>query len=541
MFCKILKLSLFLLTVTSIVFAESPIKVFYWQASDVRIQKDEIEYLTGAMIETQSFFASEMDRYGFGEKTFAFDDIEIVEAKQKLRHYTSALTIQEESTVIEWGLDNQIYVVFFGGTGEIGGNTAISQQLCANIPEQLIYCNNLVVVPTEYREILLPLLAHEIGHAFSLGHAAKRLIANQVDVMYLPLHVTPGVTMTLKDFALNQKDAEFLEAGDRLSVQQSPQETAINADVNNDGYIAGEYPSLVAYYPFEGNPEDISGNDNHSEIIGGYKWVKGKFGDAIELGAATYVKMQASDSLHEDFFKEGPFTISTWINPNFLGNTWQHIWRGLHWNGIGDALFIEKDQGLISWRGPVGGQWTVLCETAGGIVKADQWMHIAVTGDGDKFKIYADGEMVAETNFQATDGAHVTYRIGGSWHEAFAGLMDDYAIFSRALDEDEISLIMDSVETFLEAGDRLSVQQDSQETGIDGDVNNDGYVDLYDVLIVRRGMNQSVKYDTDINDDGVTDEVDLHIVKSIAMQAIAAASPRKRKINITTWADLKRQ
>ncbi len=302
MFCKILKLSLFLLTVTSLVFAESPIKVFYWQASDVKIQKDEIEYLTDAMIETQSFFASEMDRYGFGEKTFAFDDIEIVEAKLKLRQYTSLWTIQRESTVIEWGLDNQIYVVFLGGTGEIGGNTAISQQLCANIPEQLIYCNNLVVVPTAYREILLPLLAHEIGHAFSLDHAPKRLIANQVDVMYLPLHVTPGVTMTLKDFALNQKDAEFLEAGDRLSVQQSPQETAIDADVNKDGYV-----------------------------------------------------------------------------------------------------------------------------------------------------------------------------------------------------------------------------------------------DLYDVLIVRSGMNQSVKYDTDINDDGVTDEVDLHIVKSIAMQAIAAASPRKRKVKLTTWAGLKRR
>ncbi len=78
-------------------------------------------------------------------------------------------------------------------------------------------------------------------------------------------------------------------------------------------------------------------------------------------------------------------------------------------------------------------------------------------------------------------------------------------------------------------------------TEIDADVNDDGYVDLYDVLIVRSGMNQSVKYDTDINDDGVTDEVDLHIVKSIAMQAIAAAAPRKRKVNITTWAGLKRR
>ena len=76
-------------------------------------------------------------------------------------------------------------------------------------------------------------------------------------------------------------------------------------------------------------------------------------------------------------------------------------------------------------------------------------MHVAVTGDGDTFKIYADGEIVAETEFQVTAGANITYRIGGSGGETFAGLMDDYAVFSRALDEGEINLIMDSVETFL--------------------------------------------------------------------------------------------
>ena len=212
--------------------------------------------------------------------------------------------------------------------------------------------------------------------------------------------------------------------------------------------ITGEDPDLVAYFPFDGDPEDATGNDNHGEITGGSKWVKGKFGDAIELDAAAYVEMQASDSLHGDFFKEDPFTISAWIQPNFEGTTWEHIWRSLPSAAGHNPLFINKDQGLISWRGRVGG-WTVLCQTDGGIVEADKWIHIAVTGDGDKFKIYADGEVVAETDFQKTDGANVNYRIGGSGGETFAGLMDDYAVFSRALDEDEINLIMDSVEVFL--------------------------------------------------------------------------------------------
>lgn len=74
---------------------------------------------------------------------------------------------------------------------------------------------------------------------------------------------------------------------------------------------------------------------------------------------------------------------------------------------------------------------------------------------------------------------------------------------------------------------------------IDADVNNDGYVDLYDVMIVRSGMQNSVSYDTDINNDGVTNEIDLLIVKAKAFEAIAAASPRKRRSNITTWGKVK--
>ena len=74
---------------------------------------------------------------------------------------------------------------------------------------------------------------------------------------------------------------------------------------------------------------------------------------------------------------------------------------------------------------------------------------------------------------------------------------------------------------------------------INADVNKDGYVDLYDVMIIRSGMQNSVSYDTDLNNDGKTDEVDLLIVKAKAFEAIAAASPSKKKIKLTTWGSMK--
>ena len=76
---------------------------------------------------------------------------------------------------------------------------------------------------------------------------------------------------------------------------------------------------------------------------------------------------------------------------------------------------------------------------------------------------------------------------------------------------------------------------------IDADVNDDGYIDLYDVLIVRSGMTKKSTYDTDINNDGTTNILDLLIVKAKAVEAIVAAAPRKRKVNITTWGAMKRR
>lgn len=85
----------------------------------------------------------------------------------------------------------------------------------------------------------------------------------------------------------------------------------------------------------------------------------------------------------------------------------------------------------------------------------------------------------------------------------------------------------------------MGIEVSSSQT-LYADVNNDGVVDLADVKLVRYAMTHESQYDTDLNDDGITDEVDLMIVKAKALEAIAAAAPRKQKTNITTWGALKR-
>ena len=88
----------------------------------------------------------------------------------------------------------------------------------------------------------------------------------------------------------------------------------------------------------------------------------------------------------------------------------------------------------------------------------------------------------------------------------------------------------------------------AQTDDIDADIDNNGYVDLSDVLIVRGAINNTTSYDTDVNNDGITNEIDVLLVKAKAVEAIVAASPpavmRKRiglrdKRKFTTWGALK--
>ncbi len=80
-------------------------------------------------------------------------------------------------------------------------------------------------------------------------------------------------------------------------------------------------------------------------------------------------------------------------------------------------------------------------------------------------------------------------------------------------------------------------------TDIDADIDNNGFVDLSDVLLVRSAMQNPMPYDTDVNNDGKTDELDVLLVKEQAHAAIIAAAPsliRKRKITIDAWGQLKK-
>jgi hypothetical protein len=191
---------------------------------------------------------------------------------------------------------------------------------------------------------------------------------------------------------------------------------------------------------------DATGNGNNGTLEDGPTVVDGQFVQALAFENSR-VAIPASDSLTADMF-QGSFTLSAWINPTRAGNTWQQIFRSFKEDDTSnDTLFINND-GRLSWRGRVGGAWAGgMCETASDVVPADQWTHVAVTGDGTNFRIYVNGALSQESAFQTTDGTNATYYIGGdpTWiDESYTGMIDDFRLYNHVMSEDDIKSSMEN-------------------------------------------------------------------------------------------------
>jgi hypothetical protein len=225
--------------------------------------------------------------------------------------------------------------------------------------------------------------------------------------------------------------------------------TALSADISC-GEIDEE--NIVAMWLFDKGEadvaEDSSTNSNDASFNGGPKWVDGKFGKAISFdGADDYLSAEDSDSL--DVGGEA-MTLLGWINADAFPASWNHLIRKTPENpriyilGVHDTslpfTFLKTDtQQYADIQGP-------------NPVPTGEWVHLAMTYNGQEIAIYVNGEVEitspASGTIEASDGE---LRIGrGDPAGYFTGAIDEVAIFRVALSQDEIKEIMnDGFEAFL--------------------------------------------------------------------------------------------
>ena len=198
--------------------------------------------------------------------------------------------------------------------------------------------------------------------------------------------------------------------------------------------------ALVLYCSFsEGAGDkvnDESGNELQGEIKGGAKWAKaGKVGGAIAFSAAAQsVEFPVEEILN---ITKG-VTMEGWINPDSVQGD-SDLW-GRRTSANQGGYCMQWTNGMIeTWIHKGGWQGTRDKQTVK--PKPGEWHHVAGVYDGKKVRQYVDGELDIEFDLSGDmDSVEEVFRIGQAQTglETMMGVIDEVAVYSRALAEDEI-------------------------------------------------------------------------------------------------------
>ena len=228
------------------------------------------------------------------------------------------------------------------------------------------------------------------------------------------------------------------------------------------GYATADLADdLVLYFTFDNTKGnrilDESGNGLDAEVIENTKFVGGKYGDAIHITRETEdcVNVPAADELEIG----DAITMMAWVyHEDWTGSSSQWFDKGCYSKIIksyGMVVYDKKDFPELGALENGSGLSMILANDAevhthivSNKMKNGRWHHIVGTYDGKATKIYFDGEVILESpsGFAFSGTNDEDLRIGcakGKPEYAFEnGFIDEVAIWSRALGEDEIRTAM---------------------------------------------------------------------------------------------------
>ena len=213
---------------------------------------------------------------------------------------------------------------------------------------------------------------------------------------------------------------------------------------------------LQAYYPFNGNANDESGNNNNpvknNATITADRF--GKPGSAYHFnGVYQYIQIPNKPSLN--FGKE--ISISVWVRPTgfYYGicHASQLISKGGGNYNPGNYALRFDDALYSAGNGCNGskcdtlhqnfrGTGTVLKPYPGDFIKKNKWYNVLYSNDGKTAKLYVDCELKYSVTFPETFTNNEDLFFGKSDDEFFPfwlnGDLDEIRIYNRALHADEI-------------------------------------------------------------------------------------------------------
>jgi len=152
--------------------------------------------------------------------------------------------------------------------------------------------------------------------------------------------------------------------------------------------------SLVAYYNFNGNANDISNNGNHG-LINGAILTNDRFGNS-----SAYEFNNSSIVIENEMFDNSwdYYTLSFWFLINntsqhnqTLFNTNPHVFTGIGFNHNLSGLGIEGK--IAHWKSEMGDSWNTFPNGNPFLenIIEDTWCHITLVRNDLEYYYYVDG------------------------------------------------------------------------------------------------------------------------------------------------------
>lgn len=227
---------------------------------------------------------------------------------------------------------------------------------------------------------------------------------------------------------------------------------------------------LVAFYPFCGNANDVSGNGFNGTATS-ITFGVDRFGNATSAG--QFSKPNGSNLYIPANSKLQPssYTLSTWFNTSVIQNgglgsekdqfiagysptNWLRGSSYSHWLVVNDNSILASVQWTLStsWQG---------YRSALGTIKINEWYHAVTTYDAttQTHKFYLDGVLLASSqNVKIEYLDQSGFYIGGSRNTSggtmgtfFDGKIDDVGFWNRALTDCEVKQLFNDGSNSIEA------------------------------------------------------------------------------------------
>jgi len=214
---------------------------------------------------------------------------------------------------------------------------------------------------------------------------------------------------------------------------------------------------LTAFYPFNGSPNDVSGNNRHGVLVNGVSLTTDRFGNANRAyyfdGVNDYIRV-----VDDGAFSTPQFSLVVWFKSE--SNALQNLVGKRDFSapagtaGAQYQMFINYSPFPGIGSNLVGNNSTCsnisassYLNTGNGIC-INKWYCGVITFDGKNHKMYINGELKRDepTSFNAFLSCNSELRFGNWWSGdllPFKGVLDDIRWYNRALSADEVNAIYD--------------------------------------------------------------------------------------------------